>query len=281
MRDKMLRHYAEFQQLLADYYGRIPDDAWQNRTESRPQGWTLHQTLAHLVAAGEGYQTMVNQRLAGEPYHIPGLEKRTDLPIWNAQQIAALGRVPSPELVTRLLNVFATAHDQITELPDNAFDMDIPLPMYNRPGMVADIFGWQCCHVGIVHAAQIANGAHCEPLWRHYDPALFQWIITQFVNQFAHSYWPERGGDLKATVNLIIGGDHGGRWHVVLNPDGGMGYTGSANPAALTLRFRNADIFCKAYTLQLTPMRALLTGQIFATGNLRLGFRLPYLLNPT
>ena len=281
MRTELLAYYAEFQRLLADYFARIPGNAWQNRTESRPQGWTLHETLAHLVTAGEGFQTMVQQRLADEPVHIPGLEKRTDLSAWNTQQIAIAAQTAPSDLIKRLLQVFTTAQTQIAELPDSAFDLMIPMPMYNRPGTVAEVFGWQCCHPGIVHAAQVANGAHLEPLWWHYNPALFRWMLTQFLNQMAHSYWPERGGNLDVSVNIIIGGDHGGRWHVTMQPAGGTASVGIVSKANLTLRFRNAPTFCHVFTRQITPLRAIFTGRAFATGNLPLAFRLGYLLNPT
>ncbi len=281
MRAELLTHYVEFQRLLTAYLERIPADAWGNRTESRPQGWTLHQTLAHLVTAGEGFQQMVNLRLTEATVRIPGLEKRSDLPEWNRQQIASAVQVTPAELVTRLLSVFATTQAQIAELAESDFDLVIPMPMYNRPGTVAEVFGWQCCHVGIVHAAQLANGANLNPLWQQYEPDFFRWIIMQFINQAAHSYWPERGGELAAKINLIIGGAHSGRWHMSLNSTGGTAAVELAPNARVTLRFRNAHTFSQIFTRQVSPIRAIFTGQAFATGDLPLALRLGHLLNPT
>jgi len=62
---------------------------------------------------------------------------------------------------------------------------------------------------------------------------------------------------------------------------GRIGAKGKHQQPALTIWFRNIDILCRLNALQLSPLRATLTGRAWGWGNLRLGFQIPHLFMQT
>jgi hypothetical protein len=105
--------------------------------------------------------------------------------------------------------------------------------------------------------------------------------LTRFFQVMSHSYWPERGGDRTAVINFNIRGSGGGHWHIGLDSDGGSVGEGHLERPNLTLHFANPDAFCSLFTVQLSPMRGLLTRKVFAWGNIPLAFKLSRLFAPT
>jgi hypothetical protein len=146
---------------------------------------------------------------------------------------------------------------------------------------VAELIGNQLAHPVLVHGAQLANGIGIEPLWRHFSADLMQRQLTRFFHVMSHSYWPERGGKLAAVINFNIRGSGGGPWHIRLDSDGGSMGEGQLERPNLTLHFANPDAFCSLFTVQLSPMRGLLTRKVFAWGNIPLAFKLSRLFAPT
>ncbi len=146
---------------------------------------------------------------------------------------------------------------------------------------MAQLFGGQVTHPGIVHAAQVTNAAGMRPLWIHFAPEMMQRQLTRLFHTMALSYWPERGDASQTTINFIIGGASGGNWHLIMSPDGCTAGQGRIKRPTLTMWFRNSDALCRVFTLQMSPLRAILTGQVFGWGDLRLEFRLEHLFSPT
>jgi hypothetical protein len=119
-------------------------------------------------------------------------------------------------------------------------------------------------------------------LWTDYSPDLMRRQLTRFFcGLLSPCYWPERGGDLRATINWWVPGAGGGRWHVLINPQGGDAGEGWAKAETVTIWARNANALCRLFTLQVSPLRAALTGTMLAWGNVPLAFRLLRLFRPT
>jgi hypothetical protein len=272
---------AQVRRVLADFCAaRSPQD-WSRKTGSRAKDWTLRQTLAHLVAGAELIWAATEATLQGQPAVFPGITQRSELPALNAREIAAREHIPPSELAGQLLDVLNQCAERCLSLSARELALPISAPFYNRPLTVAEALGWQLAHPGLVHAAQLANGAGVKPLWIHYSPELLQCQMTRFFNVMSHSYWPERGGELRASVNFRVAGPGGGQWHIILAPDGGSANEGAASRPVLTLWFARMDTLCRLMTLQLQPMGALLRGQMLMWGNVRLGLRLSHLFTPT
>ncbi len=273
--------FTHVRRVLVDFVAaRAPND-WGRKTERRAKGWTLHQTLAHLAATAEAMHGAMESTLAGLPVSIPGITHRAELADYNAREIAARQSAAPQTLVEQLLEVLDRCASRCASLTARDLALTIPVPFYNRPVTVAESLGWQLIHPGLVHAAQLANGAGIAPLWVHYPPDLMQRQLTRFFNTMSHSYWPERGGDLRAGINFIVAGPGGGRWHVTAAPNGGEAGEGATPRPALTVWTRSAHSLCRLMMLQVSIVGAMVRGEMLAWGNYGLGFKIPYLFVPT
>ncbi len=73
---------AEVRHIFDNFFANVPDRAWEHQTEKDNQGWTLRQTVAHLDSVAYHHQQMIEAALARQPYQLPGMTQRTDLPTW-------------------------------------------------------------------------------------------------------------------------------------------------------------------------------------------------------
>lgn len=280
-RDTLAADFARVQRVLADFVAARSLQDWSRKAERRAKGWTLHETLAHLAATAEAMVGAMDNALRGLPVSLSGITRRAELAAYNAREIAARESALPQTLADALFAAFDRCVEHCTKLSERELALAFPIPFYNRPLTVAESLGWQLIHPGIVHAAQLANGAGVAPLWVHYPPDLMHRQITRFFNIMSHSYWPERGGSLRTSVNFLAAGSGGGQWHVTLAPDGGGAGEGGASRPALTVWTPSAHALCRLLTIQIGPVGALLRGQMLAWGNIGLGFKIPYLFVPT
>lgn len=272
--------FAQVRRVLADFVAaRSPED-WGRKTERRAKGWTLHQTLAHLVATAEVIHRATEDTLRGLPVSFP-LSRRTELAAFNERSITERLHISPRNLGETLVAVLERCAERCPSLSPRELALTIPAPFYNRPLAVAEALGWQLIHPGMVHAAQLANGAGVAPLWIYYPPELMHRQITRLLSIMSHSYWPERGGDLRASINFTVSGPGGGRWRMTVDPEGGSTDEGAATRPALTVWTPSAHALCQLLMIQVSPVGALMRGQMLAWGNLGLGFKIPYLFIPT
>ncbi|MCB8943668.1 MAG: maleylpyruvate isomerase N-terminal domain-containing protein [Ardenticatenaceae bacterium] len=264
--------------IFAAFFAQLIEADWQRLTE--PNGWTLHQTVAHLDAVAGAYQQTIEAILSYRQvdFDREGVYQREDLPRWNEEQIAVRLKRPIPDLCTSFLATLQTAavsaaHRQAAELPQTHI-----FPVYNSSMTLAQLYGGQAAHPGFVHAAQVAKGANRPPLWQQYPPDLLQRQITRFLHLMSLSYWPQRG-QMHTTINLVV--PRRASWHLRLSLEGCEAYEGKGERPSLTLWFRSLEALSRSFTLQASPLRAILTGQVLAWGNLSLAFRLNTLFDPT
>jgi hypothetical protein len=264
--------------LFADLLPQLSAHDWQRHTEKNGGGWTLQETVAHLDAAATGYQVALEAALAGETADFHGATRREELPTWNAQQIAQRLAWPIPTLCASFLGMLQTAVATSQQIAPTDLQKTAATPFYNRPLILAELLGSQAAHPGLVHAAQVANGAKVPPLWQHYDAAMHQRQLTRMFHLMALSYWPQRGGNLRATLNFSV--PRRASWHLCLSPEGCAVAEGKGKRPLLSLWFRSLDALCQSLTQQVNPIQATLRGHVLALGDLRLVFRLGNLFTP-
>jgi hypothetical protein len=263
------------QAILRDLFSRVKD--WNQRTAR--VGWTLGETVGHLLVAADVYESAIESTLKGIPFSYPGLNSRADLANFNEMSIRDCRGIPPKTLARLLLETLERASEIARWLTPEQLAMTTDFCAYNRPITVAELLGNHLVHPGITHGAQIGSGTGRLPLWTAYSLEFMQRQLTRFFcGQMSPSYWPERGHRMRASVNFIVPG--AGRWYVTLDPDGGSAGIGAASRPALTLWTRSTDVVCGLFTRQISPIRALLSGQAIAWGNPVLGFRLPRLFRP-
>ena len=271
---------ADISQLFAHFFAERASGDWEAETE--PGGWTLHQTAAHLDAVATGYLHFIQTGIDDLPSGSPDLQKRADLPGWNERQIAKRMELPIAQVIESFLITLQECASLVGMLSEEDLAKTVKLPAYGRSLSIAELFGAQAAHPGLVHAAQVTNAVHLPPLWRSYPTEQWRRQLTRTFCLMAASYWPERGGALDTAVNFIARGQAGASWYVHMSPQGCTFGTGRADKASLSLYFRNLDTVSCMLTGQLSPQNALLTGMVFAWGrNPFLGLCLPRLFNPT
>ena len=266
-----------------DYYTNLfltlTDADWQRPTEAN--GWTLHETVAHLDAAAEAYQQTIEaiRSQTAVDFAKFSMYRREDLPTVNETQNALRTQQPIPKLCASFLNTLQTAAASAHQSHSDELLHSYLFPVYNRPITLGELYAGQATHPGLVHAAQVANGANIPYLWRQYDPALLKRQITYMLHFMSLSYWPQRG-NMQTTINFIVPGQ--ASWHLRLSLKGCEVHEGKGERPSLTVWFRTLDVLCRTLTLQISPIRATLTGQTFAWGRkLLLVFQLEHLFNPT
>ena len=178
--DVLAADLAQLRAILAAFFAGVPPDGWARPTEERPGGWTLGQTLAHVVAVAEMMDQGIAATLDGRPFSIPGLEARGDLKAYNQQQIADRAHIPPETLVAQLDTVLAQTAHRVAGLDAEALTRSVAVTAYNRPISVAEAVDQQLAHPGITHAAQLPNALGAPPLWAAYDADLQQRQLTRF-----------------------------------------------------------------------------------------------------
>ena len=271
---------AEVRKVFAAFFANRKQSDWERRTEKFNQGWTLRETVAHLDAVAQTYQHAITCTLAGESAPFPGITKRTDLPSWNRIQIDERAPIPISTICDSFLNTLQQAEDLAAQSEPASLTQETYIPFYHRPITIGELLGGQAAHPGMVHGAQVANGAGVTPLWGHFSPDMLSHQITRFFHLMSLAYWPERGGSLRAVVAVSAAGPGGGHWYVTMAPEGSKAGAGKYSRPTLKIWFRDANALCRALTLQISPLKALLTMQTFAWGDLRLGFQMEWLFNP-
>jgi hypothetical protein len=277
----MTADLAAVRGVVRTFFGRIKADDWERPTESRPNGWTLHQAFCHIAAVAETLDQALEAILDIRYAKTSPIKARKDLAAFNQKQIELRQGLPPEYLLQSFLEALSKTESRIEDLAPAELEKAVPLNAYNRPQTIAETVGNQLSHPVIVHGAQLANGIGAPPLWRSFSPDLLQRQLTRFFHVLSHSYWPEKGKGLTAVINFNIRGEGGGHWHVQLADDGGgVGY-GLVERPSLTLHFANPDAFCSLFTIQLSPIQGLLKRKLFAWGNIPLALKLAHLFAPT
>ncbi len=270
----------ELSTILTGTFERISEEAWGQRTDRRAEGWTRRETLAHVTAVASFYKMAIEHGLAGEPVHVDGMERREDLKTFNRAVIDSYAETPVDELTNLCLSSLTDTARIVAPLGAESLGRQVAVPVFGAPPTIAELVGSSLAHMGIVHGAQLAiNRAH--PLWIYFRPGLMRRQITRFVHMFGLAYWPERGGELNATVAINIKGQGGGSWVIRVNPEGGRGRIGVARTIDVNYTFASADLFCQVLTYQTQIWRQLLLRRLRVSGNLGLARRLPAFFMPT
>lgn len=271
--------FLELREILAGSLARIKDEDWARRTDHRPGGWTVRQTLAHLEAVAHTYNSVVLAGLDGRLVSIPNLARRSDLKTANALAIEARAGIPPAQLCQSLLDALSQAAHIAAPLGPEQLGRLVEVPFFGATPTVAELLGASLIHAGIIHGAQIA--VRGRPIWIFFQPGMMRRQLTRFFHAMGLSYWPERGGDLHATLGFRVTGQGGGSWIVRAQPSGGSGKIGVVRTTDASLEFASADLLCRVMTFQTRAWRHVLTRRLRLRGNLRLITRLGKLFTPT
>jgi uncharacterized damage-inducible protein DinB len=268
--------------ILSTFFQESEAKLWHPRGQPAPvRAWTLQQTLAHMASAAELYLSVLQHTFYQTVPAPPIPQQRQDLQHFNQQEILRRQDLQVTELLTILLQSLTKTSELAQQLVPAQFTLPVPLPLFNRPLTVLELLEMQITHPGMIHAAQMALPAGKTPLWTRYDADFMHRMLVRFFRLMALIYWPERGGNLDATVQFLIAGAGGGEWHVSIGPTGGQFGEGRSSKSQVTIWAANADAFCQWFTGGLSTYQAIFKRKLFVRGNPLLAKKLPYLFSPT
>lgn len=259
-------HTQEDLHTLRDVYRHlwdtVPPQAWNQPTGERPKDWTMHQTLAHVVAVAQTFNRAVEQTLGGEAFAIEGMTAREQLGDWNTREIARLGALPPRTLAALLDAEFTRAIGFIEPVMANAAQT-VVVPVYNRAAPLPNLLAWQLSHGGIIHAAQLMRPLAQPPLWEQYPLEMQQRQVSRFLLNFSWAYWQQANpADFVAVVEMHISGEHGGTWQLIAAGDGGDVHMGSAQTPTVRLVFNAPKTLFEMFTASLNLRDALKQGAL-------------------
>jgi SCP-2 sterol transfer family/DinB superfamily len=268
-------HYATALQRCLDIWGKLNDGDWQGRWPGCK--WTARDYLAHLVTNEEmEILPTTSHSIAGEAVEIPGLASRLDIDAFNQAGVDSVADLTPAELLERLKAVFQS-HIQLLE---GLIDEDLKRPAWNAglrgEPTIADLFSIGFLHLP-VHYQDIRRAIRRSrklPHWMELaSPTEVHEALSQAFAIMPTFYWPEKGGDLRATYLFDLEGEGGGQWWVAI--DGGECTSGEGLPPQTDCRFRTRPAYwMDLQTKELNPLWALLSRRLRLGGKMGLALKL-------
>ena len=268
-------HYAAALQRCLDIWSKLNDGDWQGRTPGSK--WSARDYLAHLVNNEEKeILPTTSHSIAGEAVEIPGLASRLDIDAFNQAGVDSLADLTTAEVLERLRAAFQS-HIQMLE---GLIDEDLKRPAYNAglrgEATIADLFSIGFLHLP-VHYQDIRRAVRRSrrlPHWMELaSPAEAHEALSQAFAIMPLFYWPEIGGDLRATYLFDLEGEGGGQWWVAI--EGGECTSGEGLPAQTDCRFRTRPAYwMDLQTKELNPLWALLSRRLRIGGKMGLALKL-------
>jgi hypothetical protein len=268
-------HYAAALQRCLDIWSKLDDGDWQGRTPGSK--WSARDYLSHLVTNEEmEILPTTSASIAGQAADIPGLASRLDIDVFNQTGVDSVADLTPAELLERFRANFQS-HIQMLE---GLIDEDLKRPAYN-PGLrsqstIADLFSIGFLHLPL-HYQDIRRAVRRRrrlPHWMELaSPEEVHEALSQTFAIMPLFYWPERGGDLRATYLFDLEGEGGGQWWVAI--DRGECTSGEGLPANADCRFRTRPAYwLDLQTKELNPLWALLSRRLRRGGKLGLALKL-------
>jgi len=264
----------EVHRIYSRFFAGLHESDWDKPIKGGPKEWTLHETIAHLVALnGDGLES-IKHTLRGEPYTFVGLEDRYKFNAWNRKGIDDHLDIPLKELCTKALGILDEAALIARALRPDRAQMTAQMPIHNRPVSIAEALSIITFHAGLAHAAQVAEPAGVPPLWTQHSPQFRHRMIGRVMRAFSLLYRLDIGGPLHDTIVFRIDGPDGSEWYVKLSPDAPTSGEGVVEHPGLVVHLRETAIFCQMLTGRFNLPVGLITGAMKLRGDLRLFLRM-------
>ena len=264
----------EVHRLYAQFFAGLVKEDWDKPVKGGAKEWTLHETLAHLVALNGAGLESVQHTLRGEPYTFVGLDSRYKFKAYNRKGIDDHLDLPMNQVGANLLDILSEAASIAQNLTQEEADTTAQLPIYNRPVKIIETLGIIMIHVGLFHSAQVAEPADLPPLWRQLSPEIRHRTIGRTMRALSLLYRLDIGGTLRATLVFHIDGPGGGEWFVNLSPDAPNSGEGHIDKPSLVIHLRKTDVFCQMLTSRINLPISLISGAMKLRGDLRLFLRM-------
>lgn len=270
---------CEVRLIYAELFVRLDEADWDKPVKGSSKEWTLHETVAHLVALNGAGLESIKHTLRGESYIFVGLDDRYKFNAYNRKGIDDHLEIPMKELRVKLLNILDEAARLARDLRPDQAKLTARMPIYNRPVSIVEALSIIIFHIGLVHSAQVAEPVGLPPLWTQFSSGFRHRVIGRVMRALSLLYRYDIGGSLRATLVFRVAGPSGGEWYVNVSPDSQTSGEGVVENPSLTIHLRNTSVFCQMPTSRLNLPLALIRGDMKLRGNLRLFLRLDSLFS--
>ncbi len=270
---------CEVRRIYAEFFAELDEADWDKPVKGSPKEWTLHETVAHLVALnGAGLESIKNT-LRGELYIFAGMDDRYKFNAYNRKGIDEHLNIPMKELCAKLLDILDEAARLARDLKPDQAKSTARMPIYNRPISIVEALNIIIFHAGLVHSAQVTEPAGLPPLWTQYSPEFHHRVIERMARALSLLYRSDISGNLRATIAFRVDGPGGGEWYVGLSPDSQTSGEGFVEHPSLVIHLRETAVFCRMVTGRILLPLALIRGEIKLRGDLRLFLRMDSLFS--
>jgi hypothetical protein len=270
---------TEVHRIYSRFFAALDAAHRDKPVKGSPKEWTLHETIAHLVALNSAGLDSIKHTLRGEPYKFKGLDTRYEFNSFTRGGIDGLLDTPMKELCSRLLDILYEAASIARRLRADQAQLTAHMAIYNRPVRVDEALSIMIFHAGLAHAAQVAELVGLPPLWMQLSPGFRHRVIERAVRAFSLLYRRDIGGALNTTLAFRIDGPEGGEWYVVLSPESSASGEGHVDHPGLVIHMRDTAVFCEMLTSRLNLPMALISGAMKLRGDLRLFLRMDTLFS--
>jgi hypothetical protein len=269
----------EVRRIYAQFFAGLAEADWDKPVKGSPQEWSLHETIAHLVALNGAGLESIKHTLRGEPYTFIGLEDRYKFNAFNRRGIDDHLDVSMQELLAECLGILDEAASIARNLQPGQAELTAQMPIYNRPVKIVEALGIIIFHASLAHSAQVAEPAGLPPLWTQLSPEIRHRVIGRVMRAFSLLYRHDFGGSLRTTLVFRVAGAGGGEWYVELSPDAPTSGEGVVEHPGLVIHLRDTAVFCQMLTGRMNLPLALIRREMKLRGNLRLFLRMSTLFS--
>ncbi len=261
---------GEVQRIYEKFFASLKPADWERPVKGGSKEWRLHETIAHLCALNGAGLESIRCTLQGQPYVFDGLTDRYNFDAYNRRGIDEHIPLPLSDLRAELLGILSQTAQIARSLQPGQAELTAQMPIYNRPVKIIEAMSIIMFHTGLHHSAQVAEPAGVPPLWMQLSPEIRHRVIGRVMCALSLLYRYDLGGDLQAVFAYRIDGPGGGNWYIQVSPEATTAGEGMVDRPSLTFHLQKTDVFCKMLTGRINLPLALLTGQIWLSGDLRL-----------
>lgn len=276
---------ARYRQALdrcLEAFGQLSEEDWL--ASGRRGQWNAKDYLAHFVSSQEHEANPITQEaLAGREPRMEDFRGPREINAYNARIIETTRQLAPAELLARFRAAFEAHLRMLESVTDADLAGTVHHPGWFRPGTLAQVFYTGYLHLPL-HYQNIRSCLRARRKLPHWFQASTaeeaHHVLACTFDYMPVTYWPERGGNLKAAIMFDLTGPGGGTWTIEIAGPECRSYEGRPEQATMELTASPRD-WIDLTTKDLNPLWGFLTRRIRIKGNFLLALKLDRLFEVT
>ncbi len=275
-------YYRRALQRALEAFAQLGEQDWSG--SGRRGAWNAKDYLAHLVASQEQEgNAVIEQALAGQQPVLEGFDGPQAINAYNARIMETVRQLSPSELLERFRIAFEANLSQLEGLSDEELAASVAHPGWFRPGTLGQVFHTGYLHIPL-HYQDIRACVRATKQLPHWMEAATAGevhdVLARTFDYMPMTYWPERGGDLRASIVFNMTGPGGGEWTIEIEGPDCRSYEGRPERANMEMIASPAD-WVDLTTKSLNPIWGFLSRRLRIKGNPLLALKLEQLFEVT